>query len=79
MKVLGWLLLGALALAVLRLAVAVLLLALLLVLVVWLIRAPLETLAVISALVALSAFAAHPLAGLVLGVLILMAGHVAGE
>ncbi|WP_057884186.1 hypothetical protein [Tsuneonella troitsensis] len=71
MKFVGWILGGLLALAVLRMAAIVTFGAIILALVVALIRAPKETLAILTSLSFLSAFAAYPLVGLLVCALIL--------
>lgn len=74
MKLLGKILLACFVLAALRLGLMLIAAALLLGLVVALIRAPGHTMSVLFGIILLNAFAAHPLLGLSLMVLVLLAG-----
>ena len=65
MRLIGWLLIGAVSLAVLRAAVTGMMLALLAGLTIALVRAPGRTIGTLFVIVILNAFAAHPLAGFV--------------
>ena len=77
MKLVGAILALALLLMVLRAAVATLLAFGLFVFVLSLIRAPGETLSILAGLIAIGAFAAHPLAGFTLLIVLVIASRLA--
>ena len=79
MKVIGWFLLSCLVLTTLRWAVALALTAILLGIGFALIRAPIQTLSVVLGWLMLCAFAQYPALGLVLFILIIVAGGAANK
>ncbi|WP_296720966.1 hypothetical protein [Erythrobacter sp.] len=76
MTVLGWILLACLILTALRWAVLLIAAVLMIGLAVSLVRAPGQTLSVLFGVILLNAFAAHPGLGLILFILIVLAGRL---
>ncbi len=79
MRVLGWLLLASIALTAFKWAVGLVAIIILLALVIALIRAPAQTLAVLFGWLLLCAFAAHPALGLILFILVILGGKLSAK
>lgn len=76
MRVLGWIVLACIVLTALRWALALLAVAILLGVVIALIRAPAQTMAVLFGWLLLNAFAANPALGLILFALVILGGKL---